>query len=189
MTLVTKLIYKGDTMKPRLVFAEEADTGQLRDIFTGYGMDLSGPIHHHVVVKDGTTVIGGARLVQLKPDFFFLEVIGVSRDYGRQGYGSYLLTSLTADPWQYCRQLKDYPAGDASFTIGTLARGSARTFYQNHGFFPASWSALPEPYNRQCNSCPDRECCHPTPMLYTGARHSPTATESRDNHDQRKLLK
>jgi N-acetylglutamate synthase-like GNAT family acetyltransferase len=184
-----KLIYKGDSMKPELVFAGEADTEQLRDIFTDYGMDLSGPIHYHVVVRDGTTVIGGAKLVQLEPDYFFLEVIGIRQDYWHQGYGSYILTHLTADPWKYCRQLNGSPPNDDSFAIGTLSKGSAHTFYQRHGFTPVSWSTLPEPYNQQCNSCPDRDGCVPTPMLYTGTRDTQIGTESRDNHAQPELFK
>lgn len=154
-------------VKPEPVFAQATDTEQLQSIFQDYGMDLSGPIQDHVIIKDGETIIGGAKLTQLERDYFFLEVFGVNRNYRQQGYGSLILSQITANPWQYCRELKSRPGVPVSYSIGTLAKGKAKDFYLSHGFLPVDFASIPKPYNRQCTFCPDREECRPVPMVFS----------------------
>ena len=154
-------------MKPEPVFAQAADSEQLRSIFQDYGMDLSGPIHDHVVIRDGETIIGGAKLIQLERDYFFLEVFGISQKYRHKGYGSLILSHITANPWQYCRELKSRPGVSVPYSIGTLSKGKAKDFYLSHGFLPVDFASIPEPYNQQCTFCPDREECQPVPLLFS----------------------
>lgn len=161
----------GDGLRPEeleIGFAERKDEEQLRCLLAEYGMDIPGPIEEQLVVKAGEEVLAGAKVMQVNGCRFFLEVIGVKKDYMGKGIGQLLLGAILKDPWRCCRRALRDPETGGRFQLATLARGGASSFYRKMGFVPCPMEELPPDYREQCEVCPEREACQPVPMLYAG---------------------
>ncbi|NLL52013.1 MAG: GNAT family N-acetyltransferase [Peptococcaceae bacterium] len=150
----------------QILFARPEDEEELREIFWTHGMDISGDITEHLLVKNGAEVLAGGKLSELAQKKFYLEVIGVKEGYNGCGYGGMLLAKMVRNPWACCKE--PLSEGDEKFVITTLARGSAVSFYQRHGFQPCDLQQIPLPFRYQCFDCPEKENCDPVPMIMIG---------------------
>ncbi|NLO97486.1 MAG: GNAT family N-acetyltransferase [Peptococcaceae bacterium] len=150
----------------QILFARPEDEEELRDIFWNYGMDMSGDITEHLVVKNGVELLAGGKLSELEEKKFYLEVIGVKEGYNGCGYGSLLLNKMVQNPWECCK--KPISQNRGKYVITTIARGRAVNFYQRHGFKPCDFEQIPLEYRYQCSDCPEKEDCGPVPMILIG---------------------
>lgn len=55
-------------------------------------------------------------------------------------------------------------AGERYGTLGLIARGTAVPFYERLGGAPVPWGAIAGEIAADCDGCPDRAACNPTPM-------------------------
>ncbi|NLM20774.1 MAG: GNAT family N-acetyltransferase [Peptococcaceae bacterium] len=153
----------------QMLFALPEDEEELREIFWTHGMDISGDITEHLVIKNGTEVLAGGKLSELAEKRFYLEVIGVKKGCNGSGYGGMLLAKMVTNPWECCkRPLSECKEKNEKFVITTLARGSAVGFYQKYGFQPCDLQQIPLPFRHQCSDCPEKENCDPVPMIMIG---------------------
>ncbi|UWG98200.1 GNAT family N-acetyltransferase [Dehalobacter sp. DCM] len=150
-----------------IVFANQGDEEALREILLEYDMDISGDIEDHIVIKDKTEIMGGAK-IGIYDHRFYLEVFGVKSDSRGQGLGGILLSELIKHPWKYCAECQTDPLSESRFIMTTVARGTASGFYKTYGFESCSFSEIPEPFRDQCDFCPTKDDCNPIPMIYFG---------------------
>lgn len=155
-------------MSVEVLFAEPNDEEKLREILWEYGMDISGRIEDHLIVKEKDQVLAGGKIIEFEPNHFFLEVLGVKRENREQGLGGGLLAEIVRDPWKYCRNPLSKPRSGTPFRMATIARGQASGFYKKYGFEPCEFAGIPEPYRGQCDDCPEKEICNPVPMILAG---------------------
>ncbi|MBP2645722.1 MAG: GCN5-related N-acetyltransferase [Firmicutes bacterium] len=145
-------------------FAEAKEKETLNRLFSESDMCLAGEVEDHVVLKEGDSVLAGARLVQMDETLFHLMVFAVEKEKRANGAGRYLLEQLTKSPWAYCREA----TAASDYTVTTVARGGAASFYQKCGFRKIPFSELPEPFAEQCVGCPEQETCKSMAMAFTG---------------------
>lgn len=145
-------------------FATRRDQEKLRKIFVAAGMDLAGKVEEHLVIKQGSALLGGAMLEQTDHDVFHLLLIAVDANYRGGGAGSRLLQAILNDPWSCCRDAVDGSGKD--YCVTTVARGTRAGFYQKHGFENCEFAELADPYRGQCRDCPERDDCHPVAMHF-----------------------
>lgn len=149
-------------------FARKEDEEQLSMILAEYGMGIPGRIEEQLVVKAGGQVLAGAKVAQTGADRFFLEVLGVRKEYLAQGIGRLLLGEILKNPWRCCRHSAQDGQAGGRFELATLARGGAGAFYEKMGFAACRMEELPDPYREQCDACPEKKACQPVPMIYAG---------------------
>jgi len=157
-------------MSKKILFAQQEDENELREILLGYGMDISGDIEEHLVLKEDEKVLAGGKLSELQERHFYLELIGVKQGCQGQGLGGILLDEMIKNPWKSCKYPLSEQDPEQGFVITTIARGEAAGFYQKYGFAPCTFAEIPEPYREQCIDCPDREQCGEIPMIFIGGR-------------------
>lgn len=149
-------------------FAGTKDEESLAEILAGHQMGLVGEPEEHVVLRgaDGS-ILGGAMLSCWDGMCYHLEVFGIRAGENGQGLGSTLITPMMENPRKFCRRFygEEGVEEDEVVHMTTVSRGSARPFYERHGFEPCTFEQLPELYLNQCSTCPDREACEPVPML------------------------
>ena len=150
-----------------LLFAEKQDEEELRGILWEYGMDIAGEIEHHLIIKENDQVIAGAKIIEVEPGNFHLEVIGVRPDKKGMGYGSILLGEIVRNPWKCSKVLLTSWDSGIPYIITTLSRGKAEGFYKKLGFEPCEFERLPKLNQHQCSDCPDIETCNPVPMIFS----------------------
>lgn len=152
-------------MDARVLFAVKNDEEELREILLEYGMDISGEIEDHLIVKKDNDVLAGGKIIEFEEKHFFLEVIGVKDGYRDQGYGGILLSEIVRNPWMSSKHLLTEPKSKESFRMTTVARGEAVDFYKKYSFVPCDFDTIPWPYREQCIDCPDKDNCNPVPMI------------------------
>lgn len=153
-------------MAKDIIFATEQDEDELDEILLEYGMGIPGEIEEQLIVKEDGRVVAGAKIIECEDKEFYLEVLGVKQDYLGQGIGRTLMTEIVQNPWMYCKRTISEP--QPQYVITTIARGYAADFYKKIGFEPCSSIYLPEPFQHQCNYCPDEDECGPVQMIYFG---------------------
>lgn len=155
-------------MTTEIMFAEEQDEIELDEILLDYDMGIPGETEEMLILKKDGQTFGGAKIVEIESNTFFLVVLGVKQEQHSQGIGRLLLNEIIQNPWKCCK----YPLSkfqlNKSYTITTMARGSAVGFYKKMGFENCDFSLLPQEYSEQCNYCPDKGECDPAPMIFTG---------------------
>jgi len=147
-------------------FATAAEEDRLRSIFDASDMALVGDIEDHVVIKDQAQTYGGGLLYQMDVDLFHLLTIVVQGDGRSRGLGKTLLQPMLQNPWRYCRDAVGEP--QQNYRVTTVSRGSSRGFYQKNGLVDCSFDQLTEPFDRQCEVCPDLLKCGSVAMVYQG---------------------
>lgn len=155
-------------MEPKILFAKQNDEEELREILWEHGMDISGEIENHLVVKDNNQVLAGGKIVESEINHFYLELFGVKQDKRDQGLGGFLLSAIVQAPRKYCKDRVSEPQSCESYQMTTISRGEAAGFYKSYGFEPCSFSKIPEQYREQCDECPVKEECKPVPMILFG---------------------
>ncbi len=153
-------------MPYQIEFATAAEEESLRNIFLASDMALVGDIEDHVVIKDDAGTYGGGLLYQLDVDLFHLLTIVVQGDGRSRGLGKKLLQPMLQNPWKYCRDAVGGP--QQSYRVTTVSRGSSRGFYQKNGMVDCAFDELTEPFDRQCEVCPDLRECGSAAMVYQG---------------------
>lgn len=149
-----------------IIFAQSADEEEVRGLLLENGLDISGDIDDHVLIRMNGQVCAAGKLALTEDKHYHLEVLGVRRDLHQAGWGSLLLNALITTPWKYCRPATPPIAG--SYRVTLMAKEDADDFYVRHGFKPCQSSLLAAPYVEKCEACPDRETCGPTPMVFVG---------------------
>ncbi|MFA5536821.1 MAG: N-acetyltransferase [Bacillota bacterium] len=157
-------------MDSKIMFAVQKDKKELREIFQYYGMDLSGEIQGHVVIKENGRILAGLKIIEFQPGCFYLVVLCVREGDRSCGLGGFFLERIIENPRKYCSNLFPGSTSKVSFSITTIARGGASGFYSKYGFLPADFTVVPEAYQSQCEYCPWREGCNPIPMVYKKER-------------------
>lgn len=157
-------------------FATVADEECLRSIFLASEMAVVGAIEDHVVIKDGGVIYGGALLYQMDVNLFHLLTIVVKGHERSCGLGSKLLQSMLQNPWQCCRNAVGGP--QQRYCVTTVSRGSSRRFYQKNGMNDCTFGQLIEPFDRQCEICPEGNTCGSTAMIYHGQKSKSDAEKS-----------
>lgn len=150
-----------------LLFAGRQDEEELRGILWEYGMDIAGEIEYHLIIKENDQVVAGAKVIEVEPGNFYLEVIGVRIDKKGLGYGRVLMEAIVSDPWKCSKVLLTSKDAKIPYSIITLSRGRAEGFYKKLGFEPCEFERLPALNQHQCSDCPDRETCNPVPMIFS----------------------
>ncbi|MFA6808826.1 MAG: GNAT family N-acetyltransferase [Eubacteriales bacterium] len=153
---------------PEIRFAEPKEEEELRKILQGYEMDLAGETEDHLIIKDNGQIKAGGKIVEMKRNCFYLQVMGVAIDSKGEGYGGSLLAEMLKTPWKYSKSTGQEER--TSYQITTVARGKAVNFYKKHGFKPCDYSKIPSPYDVQCLDCPFVEECNPCPMIIIGGK-------------------
>lgn len=153
-------------MSYQIEFATASDEEGLRRIFLASDMAVVGDAADHVVIKDSAGVCGGGLLYQLDEDLFHLLTIVVQGDGRSRGIGSRLLQAMLQDPWGHCRDA----VGERGkqYSVTTVSRGSSRKFYQKNGMIDCTFRELVEPFDRQCEACPELVSCGSAAMVYKG---------------------
>ncbi|AHF05786.1 GNAT family N-acetyltransferase [Desulfitobacterium metallireducens] len=155
-------------MTAEIMFADEQDEIELNEILWDYDMGIPGQAEEMLVFKKEGQTLGGAKIVEVEENRFFLEVLGVKQAQHSQGIGRILLSEILQNPWECCK----YPLSKFQlkkpYTITTMARGSAVGFYKKMGFKNCDSLLLPQEYSEQCDFCPDKGECDPSPMIFTG---------------------
>lgn len=157
-------------MNVKILFAERNDEEELREILWEYGMDISGEIEDHLVIKKDHKVLAGGKVIEFEEKHFFLEVIGVKQDNRAEGFGGILLGEISKNPWLCAKSMETKPDDKNAFFITTVARGEAEGFYKKYGYVPCDFNEIPLPYREQCADCPEREDCNPVPMILRGGK-------------------
>ncbi|MCM1565498.1 MAG: GNAT family N-acetyltransferase [Dehalobacter sp.] len=155
-------------MEFRMIFAEQSDEENLREILWEYGMDISGEIDEHVIVKENDQVLAGGKIDEYEDYKFYLEVLGVKSENRNYGLGGFLLSEMIKAPWLCCKNPLSKHLPGTRFEITTVARGAASGFYYSYGFEACSFSEIPKTFRDQCDSCPILDDCKPVPMIYFG---------------------
>lgn len=151
-------------MQHIIAFAKKIEEEEVRTLLLEQGLDISGDIEDHVLIKSQGQICAAGKLNQTGEDKFHLEVFGVNKDLMHTGVGRELLKALTGQPWKFCRSNQD---ALGSYQVTTVAKGGAEGFYEKMGFKPCSFSDLADIYIEQCDMCPDRgKTCHPSPMVW-----------------------
>lgn len=151
-------------MQHIITFAKKTDEGEVRTLLLEQGLDISGDIEDHVIIRAQEQICAAGKLNQTSENKFHLEVLGVKNDMIHTGVGRELLKALTGQPWKFCHSAEEIPG---NYEVTTVAKGGAEGFYAKMGFEPCSFSDLAEIYIEQCDMCPDRgETCHPSPMVW-----------------------
>ncbi|WP_425805675.1 GNAT family N-acetyltransferase [Desulfitobacterium sp. Sab5] len=155
-------------MSAEIMFAKEQDEIELNEILWDYDMGIPGQAEEMLILKKEGQTLGGAKIVEVEDNSFFLEVLGVKQERHSQGIGRLLLNEILQNPWKCCK----YPLSKFKikklYTITTMARGSAVGFYKKLGFKNCDSQMLPQVYREQCDFCPDKGECDPAPMIFTG---------------------
>lgn len=153
-----------------IVFAEDGEEQALETFFQSFGMWPAGEAADHVVMRSEGEIKAAAMLWQMEDDLYHLAVFAVDRSLQGTGIGKRLLTALTREPEKYCR----WPWSHRSsiYEITTAAKGSSQGFYKKNGFKVCAFSALAEPFDRQCLRCDDRTVCDPVAMIFRSERGS-----------------
>jgi N-acetylglutamate synthase-like GNAT family acetyltransferase len=154
----------------KIFFAGQKEEEDLRQILWEYSMDLAGDVEEHLIVKKEDEVVAGGKIIQYEDSHYFLEVLGVKHESLKQGIGALLLSEIVKEPWKHCKDVT-IEVKPQHFQISTLARGSATGFYKKFGFKACGFNEIPEPYQDQCEFCPDAETCNPVPMILNGGRN------------------
>ncbi|MEL7565524.1 MAG: N-acetyltransferase [Dehalobacterium sp.] len=153
----------------RIQFAEAKDEERLREILLDCGMDISGRIEDHLIIKEGDEIFAGGKVIEYQSNHFYLEILVVKGEKNGRGFGGYFLKTLVKDPGQFCKKLLSQSNDDGSYLITTISRGNASGFYQKYGFTECDFSQMPSQYQEQCIDCPDKENCNPVPMIFSSA--------------------
>ena len=151
-------------MPYHIEFATTAEEENLRGIFLASDMAVVGDIEDHVILKNDVAICGGALLYQLDVDLFHLLTIVVQTDGRQRGLGKKLLQPLLKNPWTYCRDAVGEPR--PNYRVTTVSRGESRGFYEKNGLVMCAFDELTEPFDRQCEVCPDQLSCGSAAMVY-----------------------
>lgn len=89
----------------KILFAQANDEEGLREILLGYGMDISGEIEDHLIVKEGDEILAGGKIIEYQVNHFYLEILVANQENCGQGLGGYLLREVIKDPGKYCKTL------------------------------------------------------------------------------------
>jgi N-acetylglutamate synthase and related acetyltransferases len=157
-------------MNYQILFAGNDDEEPLREILLDSDMDMAGAIENHVLIKKDKEVLGGGRLAQTGKADFHLLVFAVRGTVRGKGVGSLLLQELINQPWIYCLAGLEPP--DPEYRVTTVAKGKSAGFYKENGFSACDFSSLADPFNEQCDVCPDKSGCNPVAMAFTGHRNN-----------------
>ena len=149
----------------KIVFANQNDEEELKEILWEYQMDLCGNIEEHLVIKDQDEVVAGSKIIEHEDSRFFIILLGVKKVYQNLGLGSLLLSKIIANPWSYCKETRTSFLSQKNIEITTIARGESADFYRRYGFIPCEFSNMPIMFREQCEQCPDIEECNPVPMI------------------------
>lgn len=148
-------------------FAAADAEKSLQAIFRASAMELAGDIDEHVLIRSEDDILGGGMLSQTGYREFHLLVFAVRQSQHRHGVGSNLLNALLRQPWRYCRDTVG-TFDQEGYRITTVAKGKSAEFYRKNGFSACTFGELPVPFNRQCDSCPERAECLPVAMVFQG---------------------
>lgn len=151
-------------MSYQIDFATAAEEQSLRDIFLANDMPVVGDIEDHVIIRDKSGIYGGGFLYQLDVDLFHLLTIVVQGHGRRRGVGSELLQAMLKNPWRFCRDARGERV--SNYRVTTVSRGTSRGFYQKNGLIDCVFEELTEPFDQQCQECPDHAACCPKAMVY-----------------------
>jgi GNAT superfamily N-acetyltransferase len=147
-------------------FAEIEDEEELKNLLAETGMKLAGEAAEHVLLKVDSKIMAVGRLLELDDGLFHLLVFAVIKEERGKGVGGRLIGKLSEIPWNYCRESVGIPGG--SYLITTVARGQAVTFYKKYGYEDCDFSLLILPFDKQCETCPDKTACSPQAMVFSG---------------------
>jgi len=153
-------------MPYQIEFATAAEEDVLSSIFSASDMAVVGDIEDHVILKDHAAIYGGGLLYQLDINLFHLLTIVVQVDGRSCGLGKKLLQPMLENPWKYCRDAVGEP--QQNYRVTTVSRGCSRGFYLKNGLIDCAFDQLREPFNRQCDVCPDVLQCGSAAMVYQG---------------------
>lgn len=106
-----------------------------------------------LIAEASEGMIGFAR-IEMVDGLPYLRPIVITTHYRHQGIGRQLVQCL----------LTEFPE------LRVTARGEAVDFYTHLGFELMAWDAVPLPYRRECETCPEMSTCQPVPMKYPGVR-------------------
>jgi len=157
-------------MPYQIEFATAADEESLRSIFLASDMAVVGDVGDHVVIKDSAGVYGGGLLYQMDENLFHLLTIVVQNNGRSRGVGSRLLKAMLQNPWSHCRDAVGEPR--THYSVTTVSRGESRGFYQKNEMTDCTFKELAEPFDRQCEVCPDLIECLSAAMVYKGQGNS-----------------
>lgn len=148
----------------KITFAQKNDQEKLIEIFQQNQLVLARKIEEYVVLRNGSRILAGGKIIEVEPGLYHLAVFGADKrcaDRGRQ-----LMSALLKEPWQYCVDALNIKG--ERYLVSAISKGEDAYIYREAGFKQCSFAMIVSPYNVQCDLCPDNAACEPVPFLYLG---------------------